>query len=183
MLRRLVKSPCGRFLMLSTLSLVGMFIQSCIALAGVKFSIEYDWVANGVAHSNKLFRQHFKSEYWIDRHNNFRYFDTTHVEHLVPLGHEGTNVNSSGDQGKVQVHVVGGRINFYVVYAGRAMVIVFSSNGSNSCSVSITYYKLHGHEYSELRPRSGINLAPEEVRLFSGEHAENVSCVASETSD
>ncbi len=157
-------------------------MECSIALAGVKFTIEYDEVAIDVMKSQEI-RHHNKTDYWIVGHNMLKYVDAYHIEHLVPLGREGTTANQSSEQGDVQVRVVGGRIQFYSVYPGRAVVLNISSNGSNSCSASIVYYKLQGHEFSELHGRRGKNLARGKLTLFADEHAENVTCTASETPD
>ncbi len=153
---------------------IGVLVEGGSALAGVKFTVEYDWVATEVK-NNELIRNHHKTDYWLAGHNLFKYTDNF-GEHLVPLGSEGAIVNQAGDQGTVQIRVVGGRIQYKAIYPGRAMSIDISSNGANSCHASIIYYKLEGQEFFE---HHGIK----KVTPDSNEHAENVTCAISETPD
>lgn len=73
-----------RIPVIASLCLVGLIVECSIALAGVKFAIEYDEVAIDVMKSEAI-RHHRQTDYWIVGHNTFKYVDAYHIEHLVPL--------------------------------------------------------------------------------------------------
>jgi hypothetical protein len=159
------------------LFLAGMLIPGDIAWAGVKFIVEFDWVANDAANNNKVLIQHKNKAFVVYRKNMFAYYDATGVEHLVRLGRQGTNTHVSGEVGTVQISVVGGRIRFYEVYTGRAVLLEISSNSPNSCGVTVTFYKPRIQEFFEVHHGESY------IHMLTNEHAENVSCAASETPD
>jgi hypothetical protein len=147
------------------------------AWAGVNFTVEYDWVGTDTAGEKHILHKSGANwTYWIVGRNVFKYVDARNIERTMPLGHEGIITHISGEQGTAQVRVVGGRIQFKTVYAGRALVIEISSSGSNLCNATIAFFKVRGHEFSEVH-------GDRRTSFFANERAENVTCAASETPD
>jgi len=81
---------------------------------------------------------------------------------------------SNGQQYNISYRVSAGAIVITARYPGETNVRRITTNGRDSCALTVTYTKIPGHDYFE-----AIRSSNREHMQMSDMHAEELSCSAS----
>ena len=152
-------------------------LGSSVAIAGATIWVEADVVATEVSPQREVRRSHVHGGYHLSGRNVLT-LGSPQGSREVALGRGFEVTNCVGIEGRISSHIVGGAIQIAYDYPSTKTLIRISTNGSNSCSATVSYIVQPGHRYFEaIRPSNGEHV------FYSDRRAENVTCAIYPTPD
>jgi hypothetical protein len=162
-----------------------IFIFACAATtlpsinkahAGAKITVNYILVETEVSPEHKVMRSEQTRSYVLHDKNQIEFSGTGYNGSRHVLGEEHEWTTRDGRSYTASYHVNNGRFIVTTVYPHFISIRKIATDGKNKCSCMLTHLKKGGYKYFEKEKDSGIE-------YYSDIHAENMTCVVSQTAD